>query len=245
MKKLIFLLGFIFLVSNAFADFEIVNEVNGTTIFKVNSSTSEIIGGGGAQGPPGTNGTGIVSGLIVFIRSGSCPAGYTEQTDMAGYMLLATNTTNGNVNTTGGCSTIVATGNISVPTFTGDSATLTGNVTNATLTITAFTPTGNVSSTALTMNNVTTSAASAGAGKTGNITNTTTLATHTHTIIPTGNLTNASLTMQQVSPTGNLTNRSLTITAYTPTGNVSQPTFTGSAVNNTPTYIKVICCMKD
>ena len=196
-----------------------------------------IKGDSGANGMNGSDAT-IPSGMITFIRSGSCPVGWTEQIDMAGYMFLATNTTNADMNTTGGNDTYTPLGTVSQPTFTGTPATLTGNVSNATLTMNAMTLTGNVTSaflnvtdSALTMDakiltgNITTaslnltsrvltmdttSAASAGALKNGTTTNTGTVAAHTHTV--TGNLTSAA---------GNLTSRVLTINTYTATGNLT------------------------
>lgn len=58
----------------------------------------------------------VPAGLILMKRSGSCPTGWTEQSDMAGRAPLGTIASNGDVGTTGGSDTITPAGSNSAPT---------------------------------------------------------------------------------------------------------------------------------
>lgn len=60
-----------------------------------------------------TGGGGIPSGANIFIDSGSCPEGYTENTALSGKTLIGTTAAAGNVGTTGGSDTITPEGTIS------------------------------------------------------------------------------------------------------------------------------------
>lgn len=58
------------------------------------------------QGGEGSGGEGIPAGSILFIKSGSCPTGFTEESDLNGKTLVGTLAANSNVGTTGGSDTI-------------------------------------------------------------------------------------------------------------------------------------------
>lgn len=60
----------------------------------------------------------VPSGAILPF-DGACPAGYTEQTGLAGRAIVFTTTAAGNVTTTGGNDTVTPSGAVSQPTFTG------------------------------------------------------------------------------------------------------------------------------
>lgn len=81
------------------------------------------VGGGSSEGVP--------VGSILLIKSGTCPTGYTEDTDLNGRTVIGTLAANGNVGTTGGSDTLTPSGTIAwpagVPTHTGTAASFTGN----------------------------------------------------------------------------------------------------------------------
>lgn len=60
------------------------------------------------------------SGSIVLIVSGSCPAGFVEETSLEGKMLLGTLAGNSDIGTTGGSDSITPAGTVSQPTFSGN-----------------------------------------------------------------------------------------------------------------------------
>ena len=54
----------------------------------------------------GGGGEGVPAGSILLIKSGTCPAGYEEDTDLNGRTVIGTLAANGNVGTTGGADSI-------------------------------------------------------------------------------------------------------------------------------------------
>ena len=79
---------------------------------------TEHVRGDGTCEAPAAGGS-LPSGIVVAILTGSCPVGWTEQTALAGYFMLATTTLAGDAGTVGGSDAITPTGTVSQPTFTG------------------------------------------------------------------------------------------------------------------------------
>jgi hypothetical protein len=216
-----------------------------------------------------STGTAIPTGLISLVITGTCPSGWTEVSALNGKMLRGTVAANGDVGATGGSATITPTGTVSAPTFTGNAvissavsagtpagtngtASFTPAGTNGTATTGATsggTPAGTnsaVSATATAAVAVTTGSGNSMATNahthpaptfTGSA-----LATHTHTV-PAETFTGSAGTVPAETFTGSaLATHTHTTTA---TGTVSQPTFTGSAVDPSPAYLKVIFCSKN
>lgn len=91
---------------------------NGETVF---------VSGSGLAFCPSVNtwqwlATNIPSGAVMFISSGTCPAGFAEATDLNGKTLIGTLAANGNVGTTGGSDNVtptIASLTAAAQTFTG------------------------------------------------------------------------------------------------------------------------------
>src|SRR5258708_28001654 len=66
----------------------------------------------------------LPSGLIMVVRSGTCPSGWTEISALNGKTLVGTLAANGDVGATGGSDTLTPSGTVAAPTFTGSSATV-------------------------------------------------------------------------------------------------------------------------
>lgn len=99
-----------FLTSSNTVDIRLCDNTNSWT-----SSGSAIV-------VPAASGS-VPSGAIVWLASGSCPTGYTEQSALDGKMVRGTLTANGDVGGTGGSDTYTPAGTNSAPTFTGNSVT--------------------------------------------------------------------------------------------------------------------------
>jgi hypothetical protein len=214
----------------------------------------------------------VPPGLITIILSGTCPSGWTEVSALNGKMLKGTIAANGDVGTIGGNATITPAGTVSQPTLTMNAYTPAGTVaapvftgTQGTVPAEAFTgsqgttsatsagtPAGTNGATATSGNCASTNIA-AGTGSTTackatapNLTvpaetfTGSSMATHTHTLTPVGTNSTASFT-----PAGTNSAPVFTGTQATLTGVVSQPTFTGNAVDPSPSYTKVIFCSKN
>jgi hypothetical protein len=63
--------------------------------------------------------SGLQSGMIIALLSGTCPSGFSEATALNGKTVIGTLAANGGVGTTGGSDTLTPAGTISTPTFTG------------------------------------------------------------------------------------------------------------------------------
>lgn len=85
--------------------------------------------------PSGSSSSGVPSGSILMVNSGSCPASYTEDDSFSGAYLLGTKTANADVGATGGSSSytpagsngtvaFTPTGTNSAPSFTGSPGTV-------------------------------------------------------------------------------------------------------------------------
>lgn len=199
--------------------------------------TWDVIGGGGSALP---------SGLIVFLASGTCPAGYTEVSGLDGRMPLGTVAANANVGTTGGSDTLTPAGTNSAPTFTGTLASLTHTGANVT---SAFTGSALAThahelpwqiATATTIRQI--AVATFGTG--------TSRAATAVSAAGTANTTSAAVALSQAvsagTPAGTVAN---TITqagahSYTPQGSVSAPAFTGTSADNRSAWIRLIGCQK-
>src|SRR5579859_7061966 len=68
------------------------------------------------KGPISQSGL-VVSGMIAFIDTGSCPAGWTEETN-AGQYVLITQVANGDAGTTGGSTSYTPAGSNATVSFT-------------------------------------------------------------------------------------------------------------------------------
>jgi hypothetical protein len=182
---------------------------------------------------------GLPSGVIILVVSGTCPANFTEVSALNGKMLRGTVAANGDVGTTGGNATITPTGIVSTPTFTGTSNQTTSATsggtpagTNGTTTTGATsggTPVGTISALTTGADSSTTGGVAKAIAQTPTFTGSA-LSTHTHTV-PAEVFTGSALATHTHT--------------LTPAGTVSQPTFTGNAVDPSPSYVKVIFCSKN
>lgn len=222
-------------------------------------------------GSSASGGGGLPSGAVFFITSGTCPAGTTEATDLAGKTLLGTLAANADVGTTGGVDSLTPQGTVSQPTLTMNAYTPAG--TNGTAT---FTPTGTISwpagvpiftgsASSVVVNHVHTLAT--GTGSTGSFAQVIgtvdtssggTGATPTQTALGTRSGNPVAGGAASYTPEGTLAwpvgvptfggaqgtvpAETFTGTPATLTGSVSQPTFTGTAFDNRSAFTKVIFC---
>jgi len=65
--------------------------------------------------------------MLMPIKTGACPSGWTEDDTFTGLMMLATTTGAGDVGTTGGTTSFTPAGAVSTPTFSGASDTTSSN----------------------------------------------------------------------------------------------------------------------
>lgn len=215
-------------------------------------------GGAGVTGATGATGPGLTAGVIVLIVSGTCPAGFVEETTLGGRMVLGTLAANADVGGTGGADSITPAGTSSAPTFTG-----TANiVTSAT---SAGTPAGTNSAPTFTGSALATHAhelpfqiptttttrqiaiATFGTG--------TARAATAVSTTGTANVTSAAVALSEAksagTPAGSVSAPIFTGSALaththtlTPTGTTSAPTFTGTAFDNRSAFTRVIFCRK-
>jgi hypothetical protein len=75
-----------------------------------------------------SSGGSLPPGVIVFMDSGSCPSGFTEDDALAGAYLLGTKAANGDVGTTGGSNSYTPSGTVSQPTLAMNAYTPAGSV---------------------------------------------------------------------------------------------------------------------
>lgn len=189
-----------------------------------------------AHGVSGSSG-GVPSGAIIFVDSGSCPAGYTEESALSGQMLRGTVAANADVGTTGGSNSITPAGSVGAPTFTGSTGTVPAETISWPASVPAFTGTAGTTGTA-TFTATGTKMTTSGSG-TASVTNIggTTITTasqnvgsHSHSFTPAGTIA------WPASVPANST------ASFTPAGTVSAPAFTGTAFDPHPAFTKVIFC---
>ena len=204
----------------------------------------------GAAGTNGTNGTVIPTGMISFIASGTCPAGWTEVTTMIGRYIMGTTAANGGVGGTGGSTSYTPAGTNAAPTvgtltaasqtftgtpgtvpaqtFTGNAGTVpaetfTGSSAN-TSAVTAGTPAGTNGATATTGN----CASTAIAAGTGSLNACKTTAPNL--TVPAETFTGSQLATHLHTVTATGTNSTA---AFTPAGTNSTAAFTPAGTNGT------------
>lgn len=164
----------------------------------------------------------VPSGAIMFIESGTCPAGFTQDTSLNGVMVRGTIAANSDVGTTGGADTItptVASLTAAAQTFTGSSAT--------TSAVSAGTPAGTNSATATSGNCAATNIA-AGTGST-----TACKATSPNLTVPAETFTGSALATHTHTLTATGTNGTSTVTG------------TLNSFDNRPAFIRLIACKKN
>lgn len=86
------------------------------------SDGAKVLQGDGTWVDPG-GAAAVPAGAILFVISGACPTGYTEEANVSGKTILGTTNGAGNVGTTGGNDNITPAGNNTAPTFTGTPST--------------------------------------------------------------------------------------------------------------------------
>lgn len=109
-----------------------------------NTGPTGATGPQGATGATGATGPGIFSGMILFIATGACPSGWTENDSLATYNILATTSAAGDVGTHGGSNSYTPAGTVAAPTInslTAAAQTFTGG-SDTTDAISAGTPAG-------------------------------------------------------------------------------------------------------
>lgn len=198
------------------------------------------IGGGSSSG-----GDPVPTGAILLMASGTCPAGYAEETTLDGRTPIGTLAANGDLGDTGGSDTLTPSGTINAQTFTGTLASLTHTGANVTSTFTGTAlanhqhelPFQLVSGTSFrAISSATfgtgTSRAAVGGGT------------------MTANTTSAAVAKDQAvsagTPAGTIANTITQASAhsYTPQGTISAANFTGSSADNRSAFAKVLFCRK-
>lgn len=164
---------------------------------------------------------GVPAGAILMVNSGSCPAGYTEQSAMNGRMPFGTLNANADVGGTGGNDNIVPAGINSAPTFVGNAFTSIINHTHP------VTDPGHVHTET---NNSATTGSAVGWGAQDTSTGVQSATGYSTLTATTGVTTN--------NPAGG-------VSSITPTGTNSAPIFTGTSFDNRSAFVKVIFCKKN
>lgn len=181
----------------------------------------------------------VPTGLVTLITNGSCPTGWTEVSALNGVMLRGTLAANGDVGGIGGNTTITPAGTISIPTFTGTSNQTTSAVSagtpSGTNSTASFTPAGtNATASVATVSGSTKGTNSGGFNTIGGS------SPGSSFTIPAEVFTGTVGTIPAETFTGSaLATHTHTLT---PSGTISTPTFTGTAVDPSPRYMKVIFC---
>jgi hypothetical protein len=205
---------------------------------------------------------GVPVGAIFFIKSGTCPMGYAEDTDVNGKTVLGTLEANANVGGTGGNDNITPTGTNEALTFTGSAlgthAHGTGTLATSAHSGTAVadhashthTYTDVVNHVHVQSVNSATTGGSNGYGI-DTSTNTSTASSYS-TANPTGGVAtgttngpSATLTHSVTQPSAHtLSGSSESVSAGTPSGTINTPAFTGTQFDNRSAFIRLIACRK-
>ncbi|MFQ5723595.1 MAG: hypothetical protein ACE5G6_03810 [Terriglobia bacterium] len=209
-------------------------------VLKYNATTGDYE----CQAEAGGGGGSLPAGAIVLIVSGSCPSGFVEETALNGRMPLGTLAVNADVGTSGGSDSVTPQGTVSQPTFTGDplpshSHTFTGNA------LPSHDHGGGTyavgsSTTGISIAAHSTANARSGGGSTGF----TDAAAAAHSITDPGHTHGSFTGRSEAVGAGTPAGTNSSDSAGTPSGTVSQPTFTGTAFDNHPSFIRVIFCRK-
>ena len=207
-------------------------------------------------------GSGVPSGAILMVNTGSCPAGFSEVAGLAGRVPLGTTVAAADVGGTGGSDSVTPAGTVSQPTFTGSAlaahAHATGTYATSAHSGTAVADHSDHPHTypqvvnhvhVQTVNSATTGGSS---GYTPDTSTNTGVSSSYSTANPTGgvatgttNGASATLTHSVTQPSAHtLSGSSESVSAGTPAGTVSQPTFTGASLDNRQAFVKMIFCMK-
>lgn len=167
--------------------------------------------------------SGVPSGMIGFIASGTCPSGWTELSSYAGEYVLATKAANSDVGTTGGSSSYTPAGTVAAPVFTGSSVT--------TSAVSAGTPAGTNSTVSLAVTGTKMTTSGSGTAAATGVGSVTVSTSSQNVTIPAETFTGSALATHTHNVTAAGTN--------------SAPAFTGTAATIRPPYIKLIPCQKN
>lgn len=190
---------------------------------------------------------GVPAGANMFIDSGACPTGYTENTALNGKMLVGTLAANGNVGTTGGSDTITPAGTNTAPPFTGSAWTPPAIAWPVSVPIFTGSALGTHAHELPWQIPSTTTIRQIAVATFGTGTSRTATAV---SAAGTANTTSAAVALSQAisagTPAGTVAWPASvpTIGAYTPTGSVAAPVFTGTQFDNRPAFVRVIVCKK-
>ena len=186
-----------------------------------------------------SSGGGVPAGLSAISFAVDCPAGWVEVTAANGKMLLGTLDANADIGGTGGADSITPAGTNTAPTFAGTAFT---SVINHTHAVNVTDPTHNHTQNAhthvVTSQTATTGAATSYEHGTLDTSSAEAEATEvTGSTTATNNAAATGITATTNNPGGG-------VASITPAGTNSAPTFTGSAFDNRPAFVKVILCQK-
>ena len=189
-------------------------------------------GSQGTAGSNGTNGTVIPTGMISFIASGTCPAGWTELSTMVGRYIMGTTAANGGVGTTGGSTSYTPAGSATVSSLTAAAQTFTGGATTVPAlgvgTLAAPAHTHTITQSSITTTKFTTNASGTAAYTGGGVVTT-----------PSGSASSTTITGS--TATGSLTPLGGN-SASAVTGTLA---FAGTPATIQPPYIELIPCSKN
>lgn len=173
---------------------------------------------------------GVPVGAIVFIKAGTCPTGYDEDTDVNGKTVLGTLAANGNVGGTGGSDNITPAGTNSGGAVSAHSGTAVAAHASHTHTYTEV------------PNHVhlLTAFPTATGGSSGFTVDTSMSGTPANNSLNTANPTGGVATGTTAGPSASLTH-----TVTQPDNHTfTQPTFAGSSFDNRSSFIRLIACRK-
>lgn len=175
-------------------------------------------------------GSGVPSGMLTFIVSGSCPAGWTEESSLNGKTLFGTLNANADVGTTGGNDNITPSGTNSGGAVTAHAGTAVTDHASHTHTYTDVPNHVHVQ-------NAASASTGPNVGSTPDTSTNTSVATGYSTANPTGGVA----TGTTAGPSAVLTHSVTQPSNHT----FTQPTFAGTSFDNRSAFVRVIFCKKD
>lgn len=216
------------------------------------------------DGTAAAAGSVVPAGAVVIVMSGTCPAGYVEETDLDGRAPIGTLAANADLGTTGGADALTPAGMNSVPTFAGQAATLShaglavadhASHTHGYSDLVTHTHTVNVNDpghTHLTQRYPTTTGASSGftidTSMSGTLADNTlpTKSAATGVTATTDAPAGSGATGTTAGPSAVLTHGVTPPSdhSYTPAGTVTAPIFTGDSTENRGAFRRVLFCRK-